>query len=572
MARHLTLVPAPRRRGPRCSPPSTRRARLPRRRRARSPCCRPGPPAAVDAARAVLRPDEPLEPGADLVVVTSGSTGGGRGVLLSAAAARGPRRRPPSTGSAARATGCSRCRSRRSPACRCSAAACWPAGRPTVLARGEPLADAVARMPRRRPPVHRAGAHPAAPLPRRRARRAARLRRGPGRRRRHRPGAAATAPARAGVAVVTTYGMTETAGGCVYDGAPAGRRRGSGSTDGGVRAGRPGAGARLPAGPGGDRRGVRRRLVPHPRRRRARPDGRLTVHRPAGRRRDHRRGQRRAGRRSRRRCASTPTSPTPSSSAGPDDEWGQRVVAAVVPAAGAVPDLAALRAWVAEPARRPRRAARAAPASTRSRRCTPASPTAARRRRAARPGRRPDLATPAQWLAGARPRTLPAARRARARRHRRRRRARRLPARARRCSRCVVALALQVAVNYANDYSDGRRGTDADRVGPMRLVGSGAATAAPGAASPPALAFAVAGARRAGAGRAVELVAGRRRRGLHRRGLDLHRRPAPLRLPGAGRGVRLRLLRPGRRRRDDVRADPHAARAGVRRRGARSGC
>ncbi len=41
----------------------------------------------------------------------------------------------------------------------------------------------------------------------------------------------------------------------------------------------------------------------------------------------------------------------------------------------------------------------------------------------------------------------------------------------------VVALALQVAVNYANDYSDGTRGTDADRVGPMRLVGSGAATA-----------------------------------------------------------------------------------------------
>jgi 1,4-dihydroxy-2-naphthoate polyprenyltransferase len=40
----------------------------------------------------------------------------------------------------------------------------------------------------------------------------------------------------------------------------------------------------------------------------------------------------------------------------------------------------------------------------------------------------------------------------------------------------VVALALQVAVNYANDYSDGTRGTDAVRVGPMRLVGSGAAT------------------------------------------------------------------------------------------------
>jgi len=85
------------------------------------------------------------------------------------------------------------------------------------------------------------------------------------------------------------------------------------------------------------------------------------------------------------------------------------------------------------------------------------------------------MATPAQWLAGARPRTLPAAV------------ApvlvgtgaaialdgfRLLPA----LLALVVALALQVAVNYANDYSDGRRGTDADRVGPMRLVGSGAAT------------------------------------------------------------------------------------------------
>ncbi len=85
------------------------------------------------------------------------------------------------------------------------------------------------------------------------------------------------------------------------------------------------------------------------------------------------------------------------------------------------------------------------------------------------------MTTPAQWIAGARPRTLPAAL------------ApvlvgtgaavalggfRPLPA----VLALVVALALQVAVNYANDYSDGRRGTDADRVGPMRLVGSGAAT------------------------------------------------------------------------------------------------
>ncbi len=38
-----------------------------------------------------------------------------------------------------------------------------------------------------------------------------------------------------------------------------------------------------------------------------------------------------------------------------------------------------------------------------------------------------------------------------------------------------VALALQVAVNFANDYSDGVRGTDAQRVGPLRLTASGAA-------------------------------------------------------------------------------------------------
>ena len=41
----------------------------------------------------------------------------------------------------------------------------------------------------------------------------------------------------------------------------------------------------------------------------------------------------------------------------------------------------------------------------------------------------------------------------------------------------IVSLALQLAVNYANDYSDGIRGTDSNRVGPMRLVGSGAASA-----------------------------------------------------------------------------------------------
>lgn len=40
----------------------------------------------------------------------------------------------------------------------------------------------------------------------------------------------------------------------------------------------------------------------------------------------------------------------------------------------------------------------------------------------------------------------------------------------------IVSLSLQIAVNYANDYSDGVRGTDTDRVGPTRIVASGLAT------------------------------------------------------------------------------------------------
>ena len=84
------------------------------------------------------------------------------------------------------------------------------------------------------------------------------------------------------------------------------------------------------------------------------------------------------------------------------------------------------------------------------------------------------MTTRAQWVAGARPRTLPAAvapvlvgTGAAAE-----------PSWLRAALALVVALALQVGVNYANDYSDGVRGTDADRVGPLRLVGSGVATAA----------------------------------------------------------------------------------------------
>ncbi|HJQ06041.1 MAG TPA: 1,4-dihydroxy-2-naphthoate polyprenyltransferase [Nocardioides sp.] len=103
------------------------------------------------------------------------------------------------------------------------------------------------------------------------------------------------------------------------------------------------------------------------------------------------------------------------------------------------------------------------------------------------------MATPQQWLAGARPRTLPAAI---------------APVVAgtgvvaypspgdvvwgKALLALVVSLALQVAVNYANDYSDGIRGTDDERVGPLRLVGSGLAT--PAAVKRAAfLAFGVAG-------------------------------------------------------------------------------
>jgi 1,4-dihydroxy-2-naphthoate octaprenyltransferase len=79
------------------------------------------------------------------------------------------------------------------------------------------------------------------------------------------------------------------------------------------------------------------------------------------------------------------------------------------------------------------------------------------------------------WLAGARPRTLPAAI---------------VPVVVgsgvafgyhrfsawRALLALVVALALQVGVNYANDYSDGIRGTDEVRVGPVRLVAGKLAT------------------------------------------------------------------------------------------------
>ena len=85
------------------------------------------------------------------------------------------------------------------------------------------------------------------------------------------------------------------------------------------------------------------------------------------------------------------------------------------------------------------------------------------------------MADARQWLAGTRPRTLPAAV---------------VPVLIgsgvalgysrfswwRALLALVVALALQIGVNFANDYSDGVRGSDAKRVGPVRLVAAGLAT------------------------------------------------------------------------------------------------
>ena len=89
----------------------------------------------------------------------------------------------------------------------------------------------------------------------------------------------------------------------------------------------------------------------------------------------------------------------------------------------------------------------------------------------------------------------------------------------------VVSLALQVAVNYANDYSDGIRGTDAERVGPMRLVGVGRRRAGRGKRAA-FLAFGVAAVAGLVLGGDHRLVAGRGRRRLRRGGVVLHRRLA----------------------------------------------
>ncbi|NEM07354.1 AMP-binding protein [Geodermatophilus normandii] len=302
----------------------------------------PSGPAAA-AARAVLAPGEPLEDGVDLVVVTSGSTGGGRGVLLPASA----------LATSATAT-----------ADRLGGPGAWLltlpvsaiaglqvlvrsvlAGTvPTAPAPGEDLAAAVARMP--------AGRRYTAMVP-------TQLRRYLGSETAALRafdavlvGGAATDPAllararETGVAAVTTYGMTETAGGCVYDGVPLDGVRVRVTGDGIVV-----GGPVLALGYRRDPEGTATAFAGGEFRTRDAgslgPDGFLTV---LGRLDDVvvTGGVNVAPQVVEGALREHPAVADAVVFGRPDDEWGQRVVAAVVPAPGAAPDLAALRPWVAE--------------------------------------------------------------------------------------------------------------------------------------------------------------------------------------------------------------------------------
>jgi o-succinylbenzoate---CoA ligase len=306
-----------------------------------------GPTAVVDAARRVLRPEELLEPGADLVVVTSGSTGCSRGVLLSAgaleASATATLDRIGGPGSWLLVLPVSAiaglqvlCRGILS-------------GRPTtLLGDGETLAAAVGRMPADRrylsvvPTQLRRylDAEPEAL----RAFDAVLV------------GGAATDPdlldrsRAAGVQVVTTYGMTETAGGCVYDGRPLDGVRvrvADGRTSRGIELAGPVLALGYRLDPAATEAAFRDGWFATRDAGSLDADGRLTVH---GRLDDVviSGGVNVAPQAVEAALRQHPDVADAVVFGRPDDEWGQRVVAAVVPTPGAEPSLPPLRAWVAD--------------------------------------------------------------------------------------------------------------------------------------------------------------------------------------------------------------------------------
>ena len=118
----------------------------------------------------------------------------------------------------------------------------------------------------------------------------------------------------------------------------------------------------------------------------------------------------------------------------------------------------------------------------------------------------------------------------------------------------VVALALQVGTNYANDYSDGVRGTDAGsgsgRCGWWRRAGGARGGEAGRAPRVRRRRAGRSGASPSPSDRCCSLVGAAR----HRRRVVLHRRAEALRLLRLRRAVRVRVLRARRHRRLDVRA------------------
>ena len=173
------------------------------------------------------------------------------------------------------------------------------------------------------------------------------------------------------------------------------------------------------------------------------------------------------------------------------------------------------------------------------------------------------MATAAQWVEGARPRTLPAAVAPVAGGHRRGGRRRRRSSCGRRWSPCWSRWRCRSASTTPTTTATASAAPTPTGSARSGWSGSGAAAPAPCERAAVA-AFGVAAAARAGAGRHHVVVAGRRSGRPRIAAAWLYTGgPAPLRLRRAGRALRLRLLRAGRRVRHDVRPGRPGHRASV---------